>query len=484
MTDPSSTPPRPSLPSPDEIAHANIRETPEDDRPSGAIVDVSDISHQIEADQSGQGARSHDPYAALRIRDYRFYAIGSFIAAMTGQMLDVAVAWEISERVGQVAGSRDAALALGYVGLVLALPVIFFALPAGHVADRFDRRRVTLITLCLTAIGSVALAGISYTNAPVSWVYACIFLLGVSNSFRGPALGAMLPQLVPDELLANAVTWNSSRWQTASMIGPALGGILIAATHSYVAIYLLQALGTVLFIAFLLPVRPRKIERSQDGLSWESVLAGLRFVRSSNLILATLTLDMFAVLLGGAVMLLPIYARDILNVGAAELGWLRAAPAVGALLMGLALAHLPPMRRAGSTLLWAVAGFGVATIAFGLSRNYWFSLAILFLTGVFDNISVVVRHTLVQVLTPDNMRGRVAAVNSVFIGTSNELGGFESGVAAKFFGPVASVVGGGIGTIVVVAGTALKWPEVRRLRRLEDARADAASPAGAPASTT
>jgi hypothetical protein len=178
--------------------------TPEDDRPSGAIVDVSDISHQIEADQSGQGARSHDPYAALRIRDYRFYAIGSFIAAMTGQMLDVAVAWEISERVGQVAGSRDAALALGYVGLVLALPVIFFALPAGHVADRFDRRRVTLITLCLTAIGSVALAGISYTNAPVSWVYACIFLLGVSNSFRGPALGAMLPQLVPDELLANA----------------------------------------------------------------------------------------------------------------------------------------------------------------------------------------------------------------------------------------------------------------------------------------
>ncbi|HEX8236742.1 MAG TPA: MFS transporter [Abditibacteriaceae bacterium] len=471
MTDSSSTPPRHSLPSTDEIAHAEFSDAPDDERPTGASADVADVTHQIDTSDSDVSARSHDPYAALRIRDYRFYAIGSFIAAMTAQMLDVAVAWEISERVGQVRGSRDAALALGYVGLVLALPVIFFALPAGHVADRFDRRRVVLLTLAISAVGSIALAGISYTHAPISWVYACLFALGVANSFRGPALGAMLPQLVPDDLLANAVTWNSSRWQTASMMGPALGGMLIAATHSYVTIYLLQALGTLLFIGFLLPVRPREIVRNEEGLSWESLIAGLRFVRSSNLILATLTLDMFAVLLGGAVMLLPIYARDILHVGAAELGWLRAAPAVGALLMGLTLAHLPPMRRAGRALLWAVAGFGLATIAFGLSRNFWFSLAMLFLTGMFDNISVVVRHTLVQVLTPDNMRGRVAAVNSVFIGSSNELGGFESGVAAKFLGPVMSVVGGGIGTLIVVGATALKWPEVRRLRRLDSARA-------------
>jgi hypothetical protein len=223
MTDSSSTPPRPTIPSTEQITHANLQETPEDDRPTGAIVDVADVAHQIDASGEGHSARSHDPYAALKIRDYRFYAIGSFIAAMTGQMLDVAVAWEISERVGQVAGSRDAALALGYVGLVLALPVIFFALPAGHLADRFDRRRITLLTLGISTVGSIALASISYTHAPVSWVYGCIFALGVANAFRGPALGALLPQLVPDELLTNAVTWNSSRWQTCLHAGAGSG---------------------------------------------------------------------------------------------------------------------------------------------------------------------------------------------------------------------------------------------------------------------
>jgi MFS family permease len=224
---------------------------------------------------------------------------------------------------------------------------------------------------------------------------------------------------------------------------------------------------------FMVTIRPRGRPQSREAMGLASLLAGIRFVREQKIVLATITLDMFAVLLGGATALLPVFAKDILHVDASGLGWLRAAPAAGAVCMAMTLAHLPPLRRAGSALLWAVAGFGVATVVFGLSRNFYLSLAMLFATGALDNVSVVIRHTLVQVLTPDYMRGRVSAVNSVFIGTSNELGGFESGLVARLFGPTIAVVSGGIGTALVVLGIAALWPQIRQLRSLDEVALEA-----------
>jgi MFS family permease len=272
---------------------------------------------------------------------------------------------------------------------------------------------------------------------------------------------------VPREAFANAVTWGSSNFEIGSMIGPAIAGVLIA-QFGVGTVYALDALCSLAFIGFLLPIRIEQQLAQPARHAFSDLFAGLSFVWRTKVILATLTLDLFAVLLGGAIALLPIFAEQILHVGPVGLGWLRAAPAFGAMAMALTLTHLPPMRRAGVTLLWSVAGFGVATIVFGLSRSFWLSLAALALTGAFDNISVVVRHTLVQLRTPDPMRGRVSAVNNVFIGSSNELGAFESGITAALFGPVISVVGGGIGVLLVVLGVGWMWPEVRRIGALHD----------------
>jgi MFS family permease len=285
-----------------------------------------------------------------------------------------------------------------------------------------------------------------------------------------PARSALIPQVVPLHVLGNAVTWNSSGWQVASMIGPGLAGILLAATGYAVTAYLLTvccALGCVALVGF---IRPHSEVRQREPVTLAALLAGVRFVFRTKLILATITLDLFAVLLGGATVLLPMFAApEILDAGPIGFGCLRAAPSVGALAMAIYLAYRPPLRRAGPALLWSVAGFGVATIVFGLSTNLWLSLVALALTGAFDNVSMVVRGTLIQVLTPDAMRGRVFAVNSIFIGSSNELGAAESGFTAKLFGPVASVVGGGIGTLLVVLTVILKWPSVLRLGALHSA---------------
>jgi MFS family permease len=264
------------------------------------------------------------------------------------------------------------------------------------------------------------------------------------------------------------VTWNTSGWQSAAVAGPALGGYLIYKTRGATSVYLFDVAFCLVAIALLAAIRSRPAPRAAEEISLRSLVAGFEFVRKSDLILAALTLDLFAVLLGGSTALLPIFARDILHVGPAGLGWLRSAPAFGAALMALAQAHRPPLRRAGPTLLWAVAGFGVATIVFGFSTGPVLSFVMLLLTGALDNISVVVRGTLVQTLTPDAMRGRVSAVNGLFIGSSNELGGFESGATAKLFGPVASVVAGGIGTILVVLAAAWYWPRLRRLGALNE----------------
>lgn len=410
-----------------------------------------------------------DPYAALRYADYRYFLTGRLAASMGSQMIDVAIGWELYERTNR-------ALALGFVGLVQVVPIILLALPAGHVADRFDRKRIALLSLALLIVGSLALAAISFTVAPIPLIYITLFIIGVALSFHRPAVAALLPQLVPAEKFANAVTWNSVGWQLASVVGPALGGLIIAWRHHAGIVYLLDAALMLVFVVSLIRIRGQQVVRVRKAVTLESLLGGVRFVWHTKIILAAITLDLFAVLFGGATTLLPVFAKDILHVGAEGFGWLRAAPSIGAVLVAVLLLGRPPMRRAGKSLLFAVAGFGLATIVFGLSRSFPLSLAMLVLAGGLDMISVVVRQTLVQLRTPDEMRGRVSAVNSVFIDTSNELGGFESGASAALLGPVISVVGGGIVTVIVVSAVAVAWPELRNMRGLADNLPNSSTP--------
>jgi len=398
---------------------------------------------------------AHDPYAAFAHRNYRFYLFGSLVSVAGRQMLAVAVGWEIFQR------TRSPA-ALGLVGLAQALPVILMAIPAGHVADRLPRKMVLMVTQLLSALGSLGLAAISWKQAPVGWVFALLFATAVARTFNWAARGSFMPNLVPKEVFPNAVAWNSNAFQVASVIGPAAGGFLVAKL-GFAPVYMLDALCAFSFFALLAPVTAGRAVVHTGPQGIKQLFSGIAFVWRTKIVLATITLDLFAVLLGGATALLPIYADGILRCGPVGLGWLRAAPSVGAVVMGMLVAHLPPMQRAGRTLLLAVAGFGAATIVFGLSTSFWLSMGMLFLTGAFDNISVVVRHTLVQLLTPDRMRGRVSAVNNVFIGSSNELGAFESGITAAWFGPVISVAGGGVGTIVVVLAATWLWPGLAKL---------------------
>jgi MFS family permease len=403
----------------------------------------------------------HDPYAVLRDRNFLLMVLAGMVATIGNQMLGVAVGWELYER-------TSSPLALGIVGLAQVLPVIFLAIPAGHAADRHSRTGLIILAHVLLLLATLGLALLSMWRGPVSFIYLCLVLTGVGQALNRPARWSLLPQVVPRELLMSAVTWNTSAWQISAMAGPALGGLVIALSGGAAACYLLNAVCSAVVIALTASLQMRAAPRDSEPVSLRSLLAGLGFVFRTDLILATITLDMFAVFLGGATALLPIYARDILQVGPSGLGWLRAAPSVGSFLTALVLAHRPPMRQAGKSLLWAVAGFGVATIIFGFSRDPYLSFAMLVLTGALDNISVVVRQTLVQLLTPDEMRGRVSAINAIFIASSNELGEFESGVAARLFGTVASVVGGGIGTVLVVLAVAAKWPNIARLGSLHD----------------
>jgi MFS family permease len=408
-------------------------------------------------------AERHDPYAALRFRDFRLLLVGTLLEVVGQQMLGVAIGWELYER------TRDP-LALGLIGLVQVAPVVLLALPAGHLADRFDRKWIAVVTALALALGALGLALLSFTVGPLALVYACLLLIGIARAFQSPATSSLLAQVVPAQHFSNAATWESSAWQASAIIGPALGGLIIAARGSATLVYAATA-GMLLVAALALGLlRPRPVARVEEQMTLRSLLAGLRFVWHTKLILAAITLDMFAVLLGGATALLPIFAKDILQVGATGLGWLRAAPAIGALLAAIVIAYLPPFKRAGRTLLLVVAGFGLATIVFGLSRSFVLSLLMLGLLGALDNISVVIRSTLVLTRTPDAMRGRVNAVHFVFIGISNELGAFESGVAAALLGAIGAVVVGGIGTILVVLLVALIWPEVRRLGRLNEER--------------
>lgn len=404
----------------------------------------------------------HDPYAAVRHRSFRLLLGGGFLANLGSQMQTVAIGWEIYER-------THSAMALGWVGFVQFLPIILLSLPAGHLADRFNRRLLVIAAQLLMAGTSVGLAVLSLTHGDVRWMYACLFVGGVARAVSMPAGASMLPALVPREVFGNAVMWRSSAWHLASTVGPALGGLMVGALARPAIVYATDAGLILIFTGCLAAITLRPTTHREESATLRSLLAGFRFVWDTKIILAAITLDMFAVLLGGTTALLPVYAKDILNVGPTGLGWLRAAPAIGSLLMGIGLAYRPPLKRAGPALLWAVAGFGATMIVFGLSRSYWLSLGMLFVSGVLDNISVVVRHTLVQTATPDPLRGRVSAVNGLFISCSNELGEFESGTVAAWLGPIVSVVSGGIGTILVVLGVAGLWPQLRRLGGLHEA---------------
>ncbi|GGH33810.1 MFS transporter [Alsobacter metallidurans] len=402
--------------------------------------------------------RNASGWAALRSRDFRLFISARFLSGLAMQIQNVGLGWLVYDRTGS-------ALALGLVGLAAFLPALALALVTGHVADRFDRRRIMSLCWSVVALASLGLLLVALNpKAPVWPIYALAVVVGSARAFANPASQALLPNLVGRDGFASAVALNASAWQTSSIAGPAVGGILYAFGPPVVFAAALASFATsALLIAFI-----RSGERApvREKTTLATLLAGIVFIRERPVILGAISLDLFAVLLGGATALLPIYARDVLFVGPVGLGMLRSAPAIGAVAMSITLASRPLQHRAGRTMFFAVGLFGVATIIFGLSTNLILSLACLVALGAADMVSVYVRQTLVQSETPDAMRGRVAAVNSVFIGASNELGEFESGVVAAAIGAVPAVVVGGVGTVVVAVLWARLFPGLWKRDRL------------------
>lgn len=426
--------------------------------------------------ESPSPAPKNDPFAAMRFANYRLFACG-FVASATGlQMMGMGLAWEVYERAKAEGffGADGAALALGFIGLARALPVVAMALPAGYVIDSFDRKKVLIVTQSAFALMAAVLAFASFSVASLWTIFLLVTLAGCVRSFNGPTRSSLLPDLVPDHIFPNAVTWNSGLFQVSAIGGPLLAGLLIAYFDHAWPVYAISAALCGVFAFTSLWLCPIAHHQAPQPMSLKGMVAGLSHLYREKTILAAITLDLFAVLLGGATALLPIYAKEILHVGPVGLGVLKAAPYIGATLMAVVLALYPLHRRTGMWMLVSVAGFGVFTIVFGLSTSFWLSMFALVMLGGLDNISVVVRHVLVQMRTPRPIRGRVSAVNSVFIECSNELGAFESGAVAKLATPwfgaiggaVFSVVSGGIGTLLVVAGVAALIPEIRRLDRL------------------
>lgn len=409
-------------------------------------------------------ASRHDPYASLRFTDFRWFIIALTTMTVAVTMRGIVVGWQV------YAITHDP-LSLGLIGLAEALPFISVALFAGHFADRIDRRRITLIAMtvllgCAGALVALALKG-TLTAADIRWFYAIIFVGGLARSFLMAARTALAAEIVPREHYGNASAWRTSSWQFAAVAGPALGGLIYGFAGPVAAYGTDLALMSVA-VAAMSRVRPRGRPSgdTREPLT-RSLAGGIRFLRGQPVVLGAMTLDLFSVLFGGAVALLPVYAADILRVGPSGLGALRAAPAAGAMVTSLWLTHRPPFRRAGWAMIGNVAVFGLSIIAFGVSRSFTWSMVLLAISGGVDVVSVVIRATLVQEFTPQAILGRVSAVNSIFIGSSNEIGAFESGVAAKLMGTVPSVVFGGTVTLVVVALTAWRVPSLRRLREIK-----------------
>jgi MFS family permease len=410
---------------------------------------------------------------AFAYRDFRRYQLARVTAILGAEAQSVAVAW-------QVYSITHRALDLGFTGLALFLPGLLFLLPAGHVADRFDRRQILLVCYSVQMVCTGALVLLTRRQIhSVYPIYAVLFAIGLGRAFSGPAASALIPHLVPENHFVNAVTWGGAIFQFANITGPALGGLLFAlplqhfvtdtrlAGAGIVYVFNLGALGWFLVLVASLHVRPGRMEKRATSL--KVVLAGFRYVTQHSMLLGSFSLDLFVVLLGGAVALMPIFAHEVLHTGPTGLGVLRAAPAVGALAMSLVMARFPFRRRAGVRLFVCVAIFGAATVVFGLSRNLWLSLAALAISGAADMISVIIRGSLLQLATPSEMRGRVSAVNSLFIGASNELGEFESGLTAHWWGAVRATVIGGVGALAVAGLWAVWFPGLRRADELSAA---------------
>ncbi len=393
---------------------------------------------------------------SLQFSDFRYYLSARFLALASHQILIVALTQKVYEM-------TRSPIHLGYIGLTLFLPKFVFALLAGHAADRFDRRNLILFCRVIQLLAILGIVVFSYTGfRPIGVLYALLLLLGTANAFDGPASQAIVTNIVPEEHFSHGVTWHSSVTQSSFILGPALGGWLygISGNAEFVFWMVILMRGTSAVLLALVKTKTPKAE-APGAITWENLFAGIRYVFQKRIILASISLDLFAVLFGGAVALMPIFANDILHVGPKGLGLLRAAPSIGAVLVAFYLSKRSSIRRSGVVLLWAVVVFGVATILFGLSTNFYLSLAILLVLGGADMISVVIRSVLVQMETPQEMRGRVSAVNFVFIGASNELGEFESGLTAQWFGVVPAVVLGGLGTLGVAALWSKKFPELR-----------------------
>lgn len=398
--------------------------------------------------------------AAFAHPDFRLYELGRFLTTVGLQMQSVAVGWQVYSL------TKDP-IHLGWVGLAQFLPLMLLSLVTGHVADRFERQRILVVCTLLFAAGTTALAWLSRnTQVELPLLYTVLVLLGVGRAFAGPAAAAILPSLVPEKDFTNAVVWNSIVWQGATVLGPAVGGFIYGA-FGPVRLYLVTTVLLILSAFCMARLRGRPRIGELEPTTFATAIAGLTYVWKKRVMLGVISLDLFAVLLGGAVALLPAIAHDLLHVGPTGLGVLRGAPALGAASMALWLTRRPLVRRAGRVLLGSVAVFGVGTIVLGFSRVFLLSVAALFVLGAADMISIFVRKTLVQLGTPDSMRGRVSAVNLVFISASNELGEFESGVTAAWLGVVPAVIAGGVGTLIVVALWTWWFPRLRDIDRLD-----------------
>jgi len=404
----------------------------------------------------------HDPYEALRIKEFRIFLSARFITTLATQMQALIVGWQVYEI------TKDP-FSLGLIGLAEAIPFMCMALFAGHIADIINRRKIILITVFIYFLCAVILMMFTFNLSDILVlygtlpIYLVIGLTGFARATVYPAQMAFVAQIVPRNLYANSSTWNSAAWHIAAVTGPAIGGLIygfFGITNAYITVIILVFTGLVLYSATKKKdILPKEIKESLV----QSLSKGVKFVFKNQIILGSLSLDMFAVLFGGAVAMLPVFADKILNVGPQGLGFLRAAPAVGAVIMSLFLAYYPPIKKTGIKLLYSVACFGICIILFAISKNIYLSIFLLMMSGMFDNVSYVIRQTIIQLYTPDNMRGRVAAINSVFIGSSNEIGSFESGLAAKIMGLIPSVIFGGSMTLVVVSVTAKFAPLLKKM---------------------
>jgi MFS family permease len=409
---------------------------------------------------------NRDAYATLRIRDYRQFILAKFILTLAIQMQSVIVGWQIYEI------TKDP-LSLGMIGISEAIPFLGITLFAGHIADRINRKKIIVVSSMVYFVCAVALLLIStqlhhsLLRYGVGPIYLIIFCAGLARGFMSPAQTAFGVQLIPRELLGNATTWNSLTWQVAEISGPAIGGLIygfFGVGYAYGTVVCLSAAAWFFFLS--IENKPMPATTNEENI-WKSLSAGLKFVFNNQIILGAVSLDMFAVFFGGAVAMLPMFADQVLHVGAKGLGFLRAAPAVGAVLMSIYQANRPMFEKAGRNLLIGVFGFGMCIILFALTKNFYLVLFILFLSGAFDNINVIIRHTIIQLYTPDEMRGRVSSINGVFIGSSNELGSFESGVAAKLMGLIPSVIFGGSMTLAVVGIVSKAAPKLRKLNLMK-----------------